>query len=271
VRAVVAAGRRSLNVDGDLARVERRDDGVALVILDRPRTNALSIAVLERLRAIVADLAADPPGAVVLWGGTTTFSAGADVSELSDLTRARAVTSAFHALTTELAALPRATIAAITGYALGGGLELALACDLRIVGADARLGQPVIKLGVIPGGGATQRLPRLVGMSRAKDLILTGRHVRADEALRIGLADRVVPRERVLEEASALAAELAAGPLVAHALAKHAMDAGAQLLLRDALEIEASAFVAAFETEDARRGITTFLEDGPGRARFTGR
>ena len=270
MRAVVAAGRRSLELDGD-ARVERRDDGVALVTLDRPKTNALSIGLLERLGSVVAELSADPPGAVVLWGGPRTFSAGADVTELSDAHHAAAVTAAFHHVTAQLAALPRATVAAVTGYAFGGGLELALACDLRVVADDARLGQPEIRLGIIPGGGATQRLPRLVGTSRAKDLILTGRAVRADEALRIGLADRVVAPDRVLDEALAFAADLAAGPVVAHALAKHAVDAGADLTLAEGLDLERSAFVAVFETEDARHGVASFLEHGPGRAHFTGR
>ena len=284
----VAAGSSgpSLELDGDSARgesarperdddgtvrVERRSDAVALVTLDRPKTNALSIDVLERLRGVVGELRADPPGAVVLWGGPRVFSAGADVTELSDTRGATAVTRAFHAVTEELAALPRVTIAAIAGYALGGGLELALACDLRVVGDDSRLGQPEIRLGIIPGGGATQRLPRLVGASRAKDLILTGRHVRADEALRIGLADRVAPRDEVLGAALALGAELAAGPLAAQALAKRAIDAGTGLTLEDGLDLEASAFVAAFDTDDAHHGVASFLEHGPGRARFTGR
>ncbi len=168
-------------------------------------------------------------------------------------------------------ALPRVTIAAITGYALGGGLELALACDLRVVAEDARLGQPEILLGIVPGGGATQRLPRLVGVSRAKDLIYTGRHVRADEALRIGLADRVVPRDDVLDEAVSLAASFAAGPLQALAAAKRVIDAGIDVPLADALALEVDAFVEVSHTEDAGLGVTSFLEHGPGRARFMGR
>ena len=166
---------------------------------------------------------------------------------------------------------PGSTIAAITGYALGGGLELALACDLRVVSDDARLGQPEILLGIVPGGGATQRLPRLVGVSRAKDLIFTGRQVAADEALRIGLADRVVPRDDVLDEALSLAASLAAGPLVALAAAKRVIDDGVEGPLDDGLELEVAAFVAVSRTEDAGRGVTSFLEHGPGQARFVGR
>ncbi len=272
VRMVVAPGPAgSLDVDGDLARAERRADGVAVVTLSRPKTNALSLAMLVRLRAVVAELAADPPGAVVVWGGPRVFSSGAEVGELTGPEAASAVTAAFHAVTADLAGLARVTVAAICGYALGGGLELALACDLRVVADDARLGQPEIRLGIIPGGGATKRLARLIGPARAKDLVLTGRAVGADEALRIGLADRVVARAAVFDEATALAAEMASGPLAAQALAKQVIDAGADEPLSRALEREASAFREVFETEDARVGIASFLEHGPGRARFTGR
>jgi enoyl-CoA hydratase/carnithine racemase len=251
--------------------VDRRADGVALVTLDRPKMNALSVAFLGRLQAAVAELVADPPGAVVLWGGARIFAAGADVGEFSQPGAAQRIADAFHGATRDLAALSRVTIAAIAGYALGGGLELALACDLRVVSEDARLGQPEVLLGIIPGGGATQRLPRLIGVSRAKDLIYTGRQVRADEALRIGLADRVAPRDQLLDEALALAAEFARGPLVALAAAKRVIDDGLEEPLPSALELERAAFVSVAGTEDARGGVTSFLEHGPGRARFVGR
>jgi enoyl-CoA hydratase/carnithine racemase len=162
-------------------------------------------------------------------------------------------------------------IAAVNGYALGGGCELALACDLRIAAEDARFGQPEVLLGIIPGGGGTQRLARLVGPSRAKDLIMTGRQVRADEALAIGLVDRVVAPERVLDEAVALGAGLARGALAAQALAKQAVDAGIGEPIHRALDIERAAFVASFDTEDARIGIDSFLRSGPGNAEFVGR
>jgi len=233
--------------------------------------NALSVAFLGHLRDVVAELAKDPPGAVVLWGGPRLFAAGADVSEFPEPDAAPRIADAFHSVTRALAALPRVTVAAITGYALGGGLELALACDLRVVSNDARLGQPEILLGIIPGGGATQRLARLVGVGRAKDLIYTGRQVGADEALRIGLADRVVERDVVLDEALALAAGFASGPLVALAAAKRVIDAGIDEPLSDALELEVAAFVAVSHSEDAGAGVRSFLEDGPGRARFVGR
>jgi enoyl-CoA hydratase len=216
-------------------------------------------------------LAEDPPGAVVLWGGPRLFAAGADVAEFSGPGAPALVAARFHAATAAISALGSVTIAAITGYALGGGLELALACDLRVVADDARLGQPEILLGIIPGGGASQRLPRLVGASRAKDIILTGRHVRADEAQRIGLADRVVASAAVLEEAVGLAAQLAGGARVAQATAKRLIDAAALTPLAEGLEHESAAFVSVFATDDARIGVDSFLENGPGRARFTGR
>ncbi len=251
--------------------VERRADGVALIRLDRPKANALSGEVLAQLAQVVEDLAAELPGAVVLWGGRRIFAAGADIDELASGVGPRAVGASFGRALGALASLPRATIAAVNGFALGGGLELALACDFRVCAEDARLGLPEILLGVIPGGGGTQRLPRLIGSSRAKELILTGRQVRADEALSIGLVTRVAEPDGVLDAALAWAAELAAGPLVAHGLAKSAVDGGLERPLADGLAYELEAFGAVFETEDARTGLRSFVEHGPGRATFTGR
>jgi enoyl-CoA hydratase/carnithine racemase len=250
--------------------VERHPDDVALVRLDRPKANALSGAVLEQLLAVATELHDDPPGAVVLWGGRRIFAAGADIVELGD-SGAGAVGASFAAALGALASVPRATIAAINGYALGGGLELALACDFRVCAEDSRFGLPEVLLGVIPGGGGTQRLPRLIGSSRAKELILTGRQMRAEEARSIGLVNRVVAPDDVLEAARAWAAELAAGPLVAHGLAKSAIDRGLETSLADGLAIEREAFVGAAGTEDAARGIASFHENGPGRATFVGR
>jgi len=250
--------------------VERRPDGVALIRLDRPKANALSAAVLGQLQAAAAGLCEDPPGAVVLWGGRLIFAAGADIVEL-DESGAAAVGANFAAALGALAAVPRATIAAVNGYALGGGLELALACDFRVCGENAHFGLPEVLLGVIPGGGGTQRLPRLIGASRAKELIFTGRQMRAEEALAIGLVNRVVAPDFVLESALAWAAELAGGPLVAHGLAKAAVDRGLDGTLADGLAIEREAFAAAARTEDAARGIASFAEHGPGKATFVGR
>jgi enoyl-CoA hydratase/carnithine racemase len=250
--------------------VERRPDNVALVHLDRPKANALSRAVLGQLRDAAADLTEDPPGAVVLWGGRRLFAAGADIVEL-DGGGAGAVGANFTDALGALAAIPRATIAAVNGYALGGGLELSLAFDFRVCAEDSRFGLPEVLLGVIPGGGGTQRLPRLIGTSRAKELIMTGRQVRAEEALSIGLVNRVVAPDFVLEASLTWAAQLAAGPLVAHALAKSAVDRGLEGTLADGLAIEQEAFAAVARTEDAARGIRSFTENGPGKATFVGR
>jgi len=250
--------------------LERRADGVALIRLDRPRANALSAAVLGQLHAAASELCEDPPGSVVLWGGRRIFAAGADIVEL-DESGAGAVGTNFAAALGALASVPRATIAAVNGFALGGGLELALACDFRVCGENAHFGLPEVLLGVIPGGGGTQRLPRLIGPSRAKELIFSGRQVGAEEALRIGLVNRVVAPDFVLDSSLAWAAELARGPLLAHGLAKAAVDRGLQGTLADGLAIEQEAFVAVARTEDAARGIASFAEHGPGQATFVGR
>jgi enoyl-CoA hydratase/carnithine racemase len=251
--------------------LDRRDDGVALVTLDRPRANALSVTLLTELHDVAEDLTADPPGAVVISGGPRIFSAGADIAGFGGPDEAAAYGAAFRRAFDALAALPRAVIASVAGYALGGGCELALACDLRVVADTAKLGQPEILLGLIPGAGGTQRLARLIGPARAKDLILTGRQVDATEAARIGLADRVVPADQVLGAALDLAGELARGPLVAHGLAKRAIDGGLDGPLAAGLDLEAALFVDVFRTEDARAGVRSFLEHGPGKAVFTGR
>lgn len=255
--------------------VERRPDGVALVRLDRPKMNALSTGLLAQLAEEVSSLASDPPGAAVVWGGPRIFAAGADVKEFIDPAsalpsseRAALVGAAFRGALDALASLPVPTVAAVNGYALGGGCELALACDLRVAGRDARFGQPEILLGIIPGGGGTQRLGRLIGPARAKDLVLTGRQVDAEEAYRLGLVDRVVEAEEALDRALELAAGLAAGPPTATALAKEAVDRGLDGSLEEGLDLEAALFARVFGTPDAAAGVTSFLEVGPGRARF---
>jgi enoyl-CoA hydratase/carnithine racemase len=250
--------------------IERRPDGVALIRLDRPRANALSGAVLSQIFAAATELQDDPPGAAVLWGGRRIFAAGADIVEL-DGAGAGSVGANFISALGALAAVPRATIAAINGYALGGGLELALACDFRVCAEDSKLGLPEVLFGVLPGGGGTQRLPRLIGSSRAKEMIFTGRQVPAAEALAIGLVNRVVAPDYVLEASLEWAAQLARGPLVAHALAKQAVDRGLEGTLADGLAIEHEAFSAVAHTEDASRGMASFAEHGPGKATFVGR
>jgi enoyl-CoA hydratase len=226
--------------------------------------------LLDQLRVAAEALVSDPPGAVVVWGGERIFAAGADINELAGASPGT-VADRIHGALRALADVPRATIAAINGFALGGGLELALACDFRVCSEDARLGLPEVLLGIIPGGGGTQRLPRLIGTSRAKDLIMTGRQVRADEALAMGLVNRVVPNDEVLDQTLQWAGELARGALAAQALAKAAVDLGIEASLEESLHVERGRFVAAFRTEDARRGISSFLEQGPGKASFVGR
>lgn len=253
--------------DQDFVRIERYGS-VALVRLDRPKVNALSTELLRQLESVVVSLVADPPGAVVLWGGERVFAAGADINELASGT---AVGGAFRAALDALAGLPRLTIAAINGVALGGGCELALACDIRIAATNTRLGQPEVLLGIIPGGGATQRLARLIGPARAKELILSGRQVGAEEALAIGLVQRVVEPEAVLDTALALAGEVAVGAVAAQAMAKRAIDEGLDRSLDEGLDLEQRLFAESLATEDARLGLRSFLEQGPGKAHFTGR
>jgi enoyl-CoA hydratase len=257
--------------DQPLVSVERRGDGVAVLTLDHPKVNALSSELLRQLLGAATALSDEPPGAVVVTGSDRVFAAGADIAEFRGPEEARVIGDLFLRALSAVADIPRATVAAISGVALGGGCELALACDFRVASERARLGQPEILLGIIPGGGGTQRLPRLVGTARAKDIIFTGRQVGADEALAIGLVDEVVPPGDVLDRALAKAAELATGPVVAHGLAKRAIDRGMDITLNGGLDLEQQLFVQVFETEDARTGVESFLRDGPGKAEFSGR
>ena len=256
---------------GELVLVERRDDGVAVVRLNNPKVNAMSQALLAELRAVADELTAHPPGAVVITGGERIFAAGADISEFRDAEQGRHITAGFNAALHAVAEIPRFVIAAISGYALGGGCELALACDYRIAAERAVFGQPEILLGVIPGGGATQRLPRLIGRSRAKEMMITGRQVKADEALRIGLVDEVVPSEELRDRALALATDVARGALQAQAMIKRAVDTGIDEPLSTGLRQERNLFENVFHTADSQIGVQSFLKHGPGRAEFTGK
>jgi enoyl-CoA hydratase len=256
--------------DEQFVSVERRDDGVAVVRLDRPKVNALSKALLTQLRDVADELTADPPGAVVVTGGDR-FSAGAEISEFGGPTEAREIGGLFRDALGAVAAIPRFTIAAVSRVALGGGCELALCCDWRIAGDNAVLGQPEVLLGIIPGGGGTQRLPRLIGAARAKEIMVTGRQVPAEEALRIGLVDEVVPADQVLDRALAKAAEVAKGAVLAHAYIKAAVDEGTETTLAWGIDREQLYFTDVFDTEDARTGVQSFLEHGPGKATFSGK
>lgn len=255
----------------DLVLLERRDDGVALVTLNHPKVNALSRELLADLLGVAEELTANPPGAVVITGGERIFAAGADISQFGGTAEAATIGLGFHTTLDAVAAIPRFVIAAVSGYALGGGCELALACDYRIVSERAVFGQPEILLGIIPGGGGTQRLPRLVGPSRAKEMIITGRQVKADEALRIGLADEVVPADQLHSRALDVAVEVARGALSAQAFAKQAVDRGLDVSLADGLLLERRLFTDVFATDDSQVGVQSFLAHGPGKATFTGR
>jgi len=228
----------------------------------------------EEIREAAAEAATRPDiRAVIVYGGEEAFSAGADVAEMAPMSFAdiRGAGAQISFALSSLAAIPKPVVAAVTRYALGGGLELALSCDRRVVSDDARLALPEIQLGIIPGGGGTQRLARVVGTARAKDMIFTGRHVRAAEALAIGLADQVVPRADVYRAAREWADQFAHGPAVALAAAKRAVDGGADLDLQRGLELETALFEPLFATEDRQTGMTAFIEQGPGKARFAGR
>ena len=249
-------------------------DGIATLRLNRPPVNALNDQVTADIaEAARAAAGSDEVRAVIIYGGEKVFAGGADIKVMAEASYAEmALRSArLHEAMSLVAALPKPVVAAITGYALGGGLELALSADFRVAGEGARLGQPEIQLGIIPGAGGTQRLPRLVGSARAKDLIFTGRMVKAAEAHAIGLVDQVVPDAEVYQAALDMVKRYASGPALALRAAKQAIDAGLGVDLATGLEIERVQFAALFGTEDQRAGMRSFLENGPGKAQFVGR
>jgi enoyl-CoA hydratase/carnithine racemase len=250
------------------------DDGVGIVRLDRPPMNAIDQEVTADLRSVAEEAASrDDVRAVVLWGGEKVFAAGADVRMMATMTPldVKPMIATLQETYNQVEDLPKVTIAAITGYALGGGCELAMCCDFRFAADDARIGQPEILLGIIPGAGGTQRLPRLIGPARAKDLIYSGRHVRAEEAKLIGLVDAVFPAAEVFDRAVETARRYADGPRAALRAAKVAIDWGARGDVRTGLVLEREAFSDLFSTEDQKAGMSSFLEKGPGKAEFSGR
>jgi enoyl-CoA hydratase/carnithine racemase len=255
----------------ELVRVEV-EDRVATIRLDRPPMNAINSVVQEELRAAARQVTEDESvRAVIVYGGEKVFAAGADVKEFAGQDHAFMVRDAARVMSSidSIARIPKPVIAAVTGYALGGGCELALAADFRVSADNARFGQPEILLGIIPGMGGTQRLPRLVGPAKAKDLIFTGRFVDAQEALEIGLVDAVVPAAEVYSAARAMAEKFAKGPALALAAAKAAIDSGLDGDLTSGLRLESHLFASVFATEDSRIGIASFVEHGPGKAVFT--
>jgi enoyl-CoA hydratase/carnithine racemase len=249
-------------------------DGVGTIRLDRPKMNALNVQVQEEIRAAATAAAEDDAvRAVVIYGGERVFAAGADIKEMADMSYADMAkrSGPLQSSLSAVAAIPKPTVAAITGYALGGGCELALCADYRIAADDAKLGQPEILLGIIPGAGGTQRLSRLVGPSKAKDLIYSGRFVDAAESLAIGLVDKVVPAADVYGAAVAWASQFSRGAAMALRAAKESIDSGLGVDLTTGLEIERQQFAALFATEDRRTGMRSFLDNGPGKAEFGGR
>ncbi|HEU4513524.1 MAG TPA: enoyl-CoA hydratase-related protein [Nocardioidaceae bacterium] len=258
---------------GEFVKLEV-EDGVGTMRLDRPKMNALNIQVWGEIRDVAAEATErDDVRSVVIYGGEKIFAAGADIKEMADLsyTDMAKRSADLQAACSAVARIPKPVVAAVTGYALGGGCEVALAADIRIAGDSAVLGQPEILLGIIPGAGGTQRLSRLVGPSKAKDLIFTGRFVKADDALAIGLVDRVVPGDQVYSEAVAWAKQFSGAAAYALRAAKAAVDRGLEVDIETGLEIERQQFAALFATEDRSIGMKSFVENGPGKAEFVGR
>ena len=258
---------------GEFVRVEVAD-AIATIRLDRPKMNALNAQVQEEIAAAAAEVSQDAAvRAVILYGGERVFAAGADIKEMEQLgypqmaERSARLQAAFSAV----ADIPKPVVAAVTGYALGGGLELALCADFRVLGESAKVGQPEILLGIIPGAGGTQRLPRLIGPARAKDIVFSGRFVEAAEALDLGLVDRVAPDAEVYDVARSIVARYATGAALALRAAKQAIDDGLETDLATGLEIERLQFAGLFATEDQRTGMRSFIENGPGKATFAGR
>jgi enoyl-CoA hydratase/carnithine racemase len=249
-------------------------DGVGTIRVDRPKMNALSLQVQQEIRAAAEEATErDDVRAVVIWGGEKVFAAGADVKEMAEMSHTDMIdmSGRMQAGYVALARIPKPVVAAVNGYALGGGCELALCADIRIAADNATFGQPEILLGIIPGLGGTQRLARLVGPSRAKDLIFTGRFVKADEALTIGLVDKVVPAEEVYAESVKWASQFARGASYALRAAKEVIDRGLEVDLDTGLELERQQFAALFATRDRSTGMDSFVQNGPGKAEFEGR
>ncbi len=258
---------------GEFVRVEV-EDGVATIRLDRPPMNAINDDLTRDLQEAATETAQrEEVGAVVVWGGEKIFAAGADVKMMLTMSprEAKPMITTLQEVFNLVEEIPKVTIAAINGYALGGGCELAMSTDLRFAAEDSRIGQPEILLGIIPGAGGTQRLPRLIGPARAKDLIYSGRHVKADEAMQIGLVDAVFPAEEVYPKAVEAARRFARGPLQALRAAKMAVNWGARGDFRTGVVLERELFADLFSTEDQKIGMRSFLEQGPGKAEFSGK
>jgi enoyl-CoA hydratase/carnithine racemase len=258
---------------GEFVTVTTDDEGVATVRLDRPPVNALNPQMWSELGEVARVCAEDDAiGAVVLWGGEKVFAAGADIKAMRAMSYAEMAARGpiLQEALRSIAQLPKVVIAAVTGYALGAGCELALTADFRYAADNAKLGQPEILLGVIPGAGGTQRLTRIVGVQKAKEMVYGGGFYSAAECHAMGLVDKVCAPEEVYATAVADARRYAKGPFALR-LAKQAIDTGIEMDLDAALRLETTLFAACFATEDQRIGMDSFVEHGPGKAEFTGR
>ena len=257
----------------EFVTVSTDEHGVATIRLDRPPVNAVSPPLWRELSDAAGQVADDPQiAAVVLWGGPSVFAAGADVKALQDLSFQDALARGgdLSEALARLARLPKVVIAAINGHALGAGCELALTADFRYAAEDAQMGQPEILLGLIPGAGGTQRLVRLVGVQKAKEMVYGGSFYSASACREMGLVDRVFPPGEVYDKAVAAARRYADGPFALR-LAKQAITEGAEMELDAALRLESSLFASCFASDDARIGMASFAEHGPGKAAFTRR
>ncbi|CAM3451221.1 enoyl-CoA hydratase-related protein [Nocardioides dubius] len=258
---------------GEFVRLEV-SDGVGTIRIDRPKMNPLNRQVQVEIREAAREATErDDVKAVVVYGGERVFAAGADIKEMVDMSYADMVKASadLQDCFSAISRIPKPTVAAVTGYALGGGCEVALSADLRFAADNATFGLPEVLLGVIPGGGGTQRLARLIGPSKAKDLVFTGRFVPAAEALEIGLVDRVFPADEVYAEAVKWAQQFSGAASFAIRAAKTAIDKGGEVDIETGLEIERQQFASLFATEDRTIGMESFIENGPGKAKFVGR
>jgi enoyl-CoA hydratase/carnithine racemase len=267
-----APERRLEATMGEFVRLEV-SDGVGTIRLDRPKMNALDAQMQREIIEVCAEAdQRDDVAAIVVFGGDRVFAAGADIKEMSEMSYQQMARHGhlLQEFTRAIAAIGKPTVSAITGFAIGGGCEVALSTDVRFAADNAKLGQPEILLGIIPGAGGTQRLARLVGPAKAKELIYTGRFVDAQEALAIGLVDQVHPADEVYAKAVAWAAQFGGGPALALRAAKNAVDRGLEVDLQTGLDIERQEFAALFATDDQTAGMTSFMENGPGKATFSG-
>ncbi len=244
--------------------IVKKEEGIGWITLNRPhRLNTMTVEMIGELGAALTDLEADKDirCAVITGAGEKAFSAGADVTAFTGITPATAVDASMKmaTLTSQIETLAKPVIAAINGYALGGGLELALACDFRIASVNAQMGQTEVKLGLIPGWGGTQRLPRIVGLAKAKEMIMLGDRITAEEALRIGLVNKVVPYDKLLDETKSFAKNFVDGPPIALKAAKHALNFGTQVPLDVGLKLESEAFGIVLSSKDVMEGISAFM------------